>query len=421
MITFNFHNKKRDKRLTAERGQALILVALAIVGLAGMAGLVIDGGNSFLDRRKAQNAADTAALSAAVARVRGGQNMITAALNSAAENGYDNNGTTNTVEIHIPPISGPNAGKNEYIQVIIVSHVKTYLARVVGWKVLTNRVEAVARTKVPEVKQILNGYALVSLAPESDCKNNKAFWVHGGTTLDITGGGVFVNSDNEQCAFLQHADGGIQIRDGGKIMVVGSAQIQKPQLLSPGVTVGVVPVNYPPPFFLPNVDCEDQVAEVSEDGTSMSPGLWEEAFPPQGVSQLDSGVYCLTEGIKINSNLEGHDVVLKVVSGDVQFNGNATIALDAPDSGEYTGLLIYLPLDNDSKVTLNGGASSEIAGTILAPASTIVINGNNSTSGFQSQIIGYRIDADGGGNIVIVYDDDRNYKALSMPEVQLSE
>ena len=57
----------------------------------------------------------------------------------------------------------------------------------------------------------------------------------------------------------------------------------------------------------------------------------------------------------------------------------------------------------------------------LAPASTIVINGNNSTSGFQSQIIGYRIDADGGGNIVIVYDDDRNYKALSMPEVQLSE
>ena len=92
---------------TKARGQALVIVALAIVGLAGIAGLVIDGGNAFLDRRTAQNAADTAALTAAVTRVRGGENMVAAALSSAAENGYDNNGTTNTVEIHTPPISGP--------------------------------------------------------------------------------------------------------------------------------------------------------------------------------------------------------------------------------------------------------------------------------------------------------------------------
>ena len=52
-----------------ERGQALVLIALAIVGLAAMAGLVIDGGNAFLDRRNAQSAADSAALTAALARV----------------------------------------------------------------------------------------------------------------------------------------------------------------------------------------------------------------------------------------------------------------------------------------------------------------------------------------------------------------
>ena len=44
-----------------ERGQALIVVALALVGLFGMAGLVIDGGNAFQDRQQAQNAADAAA------------------------------------------------------------------------------------------------------------------------------------------------------------------------------------------------------------------------------------------------------------------------------------------------------------------------------------------------------------------------
>ena len=44
-----------------KRGQALIVIALAAVALVGMVGLVVDGGRGFLDRRKAQNAADAAA------------------------------------------------------------------------------------------------------------------------------------------------------------------------------------------------------------------------------------------------------------------------------------------------------------------------------------------------------------------------
>ena len=413
MIRLNFRTKAR--------GQALVIVALAIVGLAGIAGLVIDGGNAFLDRRTAQNAADTAALTAAVTRVRGGENMVAAALSSAAENGYDNNGTTNTVEIHTPPISGPNTGNIEYIQIIIVSHVKTYIAAVVGWSELTNRVEAVARTKIPEVTEILHGYAIVSLAPTSDCNKKKSFWIHGETTLDITGGGIFVNSNNNQCALIQQGSGGVKINDSSQINVVGAAQIQKPRFLVPGVTVGVIPLSYPPPFFMPKVGCGDKFAEVSEDGISMSPGIWDEKFPPEGVTQLESGVYCLGDGINITGNLEGHNVVLRVDSGEVHFSGTASIQLDAPGSGENAGLLLYLPMKNSDKVVLNAGADSVIKGTILAPASTIVIKGNNSSAGFHSQIIGYRIDADGSSNVVIVYNDAQNFNAVTMPEVQLSQ
>ena len=53
-----------------ERGQALILIALAAVGLFGFSALAIDGSRVFSDRRHAQNAADTAALAAALARVQ---------------------------------------------------------------------------------------------------------------------------------------------------------------------------------------------------------------------------------------------------------------------------------------------------------------------------------------------------------------
>jgi len=45
-----------------ERGQALIVMVFAVIALLVMAGLAIDGGMAFLERRRMQNAADAAAL-----------------------------------------------------------------------------------------------------------------------------------------------------------------------------------------------------------------------------------------------------------------------------------------------------------------------------------------------------------------------
>ena len=47
-----------------ERGQALVIIALAAVVLFGFAALSIDGSRVFSDRRHAQNAADTSVLDA---------------------------------------------------------------------------------------------------------------------------------------------------------------------------------------------------------------------------------------------------------------------------------------------------------------------------------------------------------------------
>jgi hypothetical protein len=402
------------------RGQALIIIALALAGLAGIVGLVVDGGNAFLDRRNAQNAADAAALAAALARIRGGQDMVSTAFASAAQNGYNNDGITNIVELFSPPKDGPHSDNVEYIQIIITSHVDTYFARIVGRNKITNVVQAVARTKSSEIKQLVNGMAIVSLAPSSNCGNQKSFWIHGDATLEITGGGLFINSNNQTCALLQHGNGSIRVNDGFKIDVVGGASIQKPLLFTPGVVVGAVPINYPPPFFMPDVDCEGNISKVNEDGTSMSPGEWSGEFPPTGVTRLEPGVYCLEDGIKFNGPLQGHNVVFKVLQGEVRFS-NDNIILDAPNSGDNAGLLIYLPPENSSEVVLDGGQQSLISGTILAPASPILIKGNSSSSGFHSQIIGYTIEVEGSSNIAIVYDDAQNYDSMTMPEVQLSE
>jgi len=53
---------RRWIRARHERGQTLIIIAVALVGLLALAGLAIDGGNLFMKRRRAQNAADAGAL-----------------------------------------------------------------------------------------------------------------------------------------------------------------------------------------------------------------------------------------------------------------------------------------------------------------------------------------------------------------------
>lgn len=405
----------------SERGQVLVLIVLALVGLIGITALVIDGGNAFLDQRKAQNAADSAALASALARIRG-ENFVLKAYESAAVNGYDNDHITNSIFVFSPPMDGEHKDNIEYIQVIITSHVKTYFAGVVGRDYIDNRVSAVSRTKTQELTELLKGYAVVSLAPTSNCENRKSFWIHGEATLDITGGGVFVNSDNPDCAFIEQGSGSIRIRDGYPITIVGGAQIQKPQLLTPyPPDTGAIQLPYPPPFFLPKVGCNKE-AKIDEDtGNSMSAGSWDDDFPPPGVNTLDKGIYCVQDFfINGGDHLSGSNVTI-VVDGELRWNGNATIELSAPKKGALAGLLIYLPINNHNKVVLNGDADSSIKGTILAPGATIHINGNDSSSGFHSQIIGYRVDVDGQSNVVIKYIDEQNYDSYNMPEIELTQ
>lgn len=406
------------------RGQALIIIVFAIVALVGVTALAIDGGNVLAERRRAQNAADAAALAGAIERINNNTSTwVKAVFASAATNGYNNDGTTNVVQVFSPPINGIYAGDVEYIQVQITSYTRTYFASVVGFPQITNRVEAISRTKTPTYQPMFGGASVVSLALTSDCNNKKAFWVRGEATLDISGSGIFVNSNNPTCALIEQGSGSIRI-NGGQILVVGGASIQKPKLLTPYPPINAPQAPYPPPFYMPKVGCGSKIAEISADGKSMTSGNWDDVFPPPGVEKLDSGVYCLNSDFIITDNreLSGNNVVFKIESGRVQFAGSAKINLSAPSKGDLAGLLIYQPAENTRYLALNGGASgSSISGTILAPGAQIRIKGNDSSYGFHSQIIGYSIDVDGDSKIIIRYVDDQNYDALSLPELQFTK
>src|SRR6516164_7488658 len=112
----------------ARRGTVTILAALCLIVIMGFAALAVDAGLLHHERRAAQAAADAAALAAASNlfanyRTNQGADPSGAAANeakaAAAADGYNNDGTTNTVVVNIPPLSGDHVGQAGYVEVIV--------------------------------------------------------------------------------------------------------------------------------------------------------------------------------------------------------------------------------------------------------------------------------------------------------------
>jgi Flp pilus assembly protein TadG len=131
-------------------GITLAIFAIALVVLLGFVALGVDGARGFDERREAQNAADHAAIAAAYASCislsTDPAELVAAAVeageNSAAENGYDDNETTNDVEIDVAE-GAAGAGDHKYTATIETT-IDTTFARVIGFGDIDTRGEATA-------------------------------------------------------------------------------------------------------------------------------------------------------------------------------------------------------------------------------------------------------------------------------------
>ena len=223
-------------KILAERGQALILIALAAIGLVAITALAIDGSAKYSDRRHAQNAADASALAASLKKTdllkdpsvtesdcstaSGFTNtsfcldVIDAAWDRATENGYDGL-LKNDVDVYSPPISGPYASNHNYVQVIITSRVNTFFARILGITQTKNTVEAVALAK--KGGYLGDGAMIISYDDHPTCNagvgsGGGSMDVSGSSSIYLYGGGIFLNSQ-ENCGYATncpdlHIDGG---------------------------------------------------------------------------------------------------------------------------------------------------------------------------------------------------------------------
>jgi Flp pilus assembly protein TadG len=412
-----------------ERGQALIIIVLGMMALVGLTALSVDGGNAYSDRRNAQNAADTAALAAALGKINqpAGTSPATAwkdsAYSRAASNGYDNNGTSNVVHVYecdeaaatctLPAAAVPA----QYIQVTITSNVQTFFANVVGVSQVTNNVQAISRATVGVTSPMWGGSAVVGLNP-SGCK---AVTYQGSASVTLIGSGLYVNSNCPTAAFFNNSNSPGTTLTAPCLQAVGGIQYAPGSLNVPAgcIQTGVPPYVYP---TLPYPSCGSQVAVQT--GNILSPGTWTGAFPPSGVTVLQSGLYCVHSGnFQINGGgeLHGHGVVIYMMDGFVKWNGGALVDLHAPSTGPFKGLLLYLPPTNTNVVVVNGNGESSIVGSILAPGSDVTVEGGGGSSGLQTQIIGYDVSLGGSSNTIIQYDSSTQYQPPLEPVIELTQ
>jgi hypothetical protein len=347
-----------------ERGQALVIITLAIIGLVGITGLAVDGGMAFSDRRHAQNAADTAAMAGALAKIRAMEStdectarasMRTEALDMAEENGYLSNVLHSTVEVYSCDEDGssqcpsldanfngascpsPYTDDPEYLQVIINSYVDTFFARVLGIPQVHNRVQAIARMDDDDSGPLGNGEAIVSYSPV--CENPVNFTVGGDAIVNVTGGGLFVNINdpNESCGFVcnstgaeihgditsvggtmdlsdhcgESVDGTVTEDTGGKLdfpITFDDIGIKEPDECSGALgTYTNYPQGADSPEFVSGFSSE-YPQYTTEPITVIHPGYFSQFPPPKDqpsndlndVMFLDPGTYCVGEVLRWN-------------------------------------------------------------------------------------------------------------------------
>ncbi|HSB88544.1 MAG TPA: Tad domain-containing protein [Anaerolineales bacterium] len=396
----------------SESGQALVLLALAFVILLASAGLAIDAGMVYTERRRAQNAADAASMAGAFTILNGGD-PIAAAYARSFDNGFNNDHLGNWVEVYRPPIHGPTAGDWNHVEVIIRAQVSPIFSQLVFNGPLENTVTAIARAKPPIAAPLIDGQALVGLAPHG-CS---VVWSHGDSVSLIEGSGIFVNSDDPDCAFVANGGNDLVVPDGS-IFVVGGWEIGNNSTVDPVPTSGASQV--PAPVVEPP-SCSGN-AVVDNVTKTITPGNIDSIQITGGNWTFESGIYCVDNGFTVNGgSVTGHNVMFYIEGGDVTWSGNATIRLDAPDDGAYAGMLIYQNPSDTERATINGDSGSYIEGTIFMPGAEIQVNGTGGADGFHSQIVGYKVDLSGTADLHIVYDPDENFLLREPGKVELTE
>jgi len=383
------------RKRRSRRGSVMLVTALSMPIIAGFAGLGIDVGLWETNKRSLQTAADSAAISGAIEKVRGyGMDSIRYAANREAGRNAFHAGVDSTINVYNPPTTGPHAGDPNSVEVFLTRPEKPMLASLVFGSSVSLRVRSVATMQA-------SGKACV-LALDPTASSSAQVW--GSTSVDLAGCVLAANSVSSTA-----------------IDIGGSSSLNAASLWTPGdyhegnsasVTLAAAARTHawaiPDPFANVQVPAFNGCAggnNTSINNTrTLSPGVYCNGIDiqSQAVVTLNPGTYVINRGdfnvaggarvrCSCPNSTDGVTIILTSSTqvsqiGHVRINGGADINLRAPSgtSDTYRGILFYQDRRASSASNqvdrLNGGANMILKGAIYFPAQEVEWTGNNAST-----------------------------------------
>ena len=418
-----------------DAGQALVVVALAMIVILGFLGLGIDLGYLRYMKRQLQKVADAAALAGAMELSYCGGTSNCSALTAAAQDALTENGFTSstlvkscgtgtgnlTITVNNPPCylgsADPHNGDAHYVEVVVSQVEPLMFAKLLGVRnaTITARAEAALGS---------SSTCMVALNPTGQAAIN----VNNGATLNLSSCGMYVDSSS---ATAVSVTGGATLR-ATTINIVGNYTANNGGTISPTPNTGVAavsdPLSYlPPPPGGPPYTCAHTNFTASDQNETLQPGVYCGGITIGNNSNVTfaAGTYVIAGGgLCVGCNGGGGSVtgttgVTFFLTGTAQYPyGPVTVEngmspnLVAPTSGTYAGILFYqdpnavCPSSGCASSLFTGGTSSLLQGALYFPTTSMTFS--NGSSAQYTIIVAQTITVNGGSTATL----NSNYSSL---------
>ncbi|MCK6449492.1 MAG: pilus assembly protein TadG-related protein [Alphaproteobacteria bacterium] len=386
-----------DRFFKDRSGSVMLTVSMAAPFVIALVGFGLEAGLLYRIKRAEQTAADAAALAGAIERGRGetGAVVTTAARNAATANGFSD-GTSTTVTVNSPPMSGLYAGNNAAVEVIITTTqpkiIPLSLTGGTGDGATTITSSSVAMAEMTGDACVLALDASASAA----VKNS------GNATIGMEGCVVAANSVDPSAISIGGSStlSAHSLWTAGNYTQGGSSTLN---LAAPPMTEMWALSDPYASLTIPSPgSCSFTNKKVNSGAATLSPGTYCKGLDigAQAVVTLSPGTYYIDGGdLKVNGqatikcpSCTGTSGVTFVLTssgsaddiGIADINGGADVKLQAPsDAGNpFAGLLIVQDRKAGSSgvMKLNGGSTQVLNGAIYAPKSEVQWSGTTDTT-----------------------------------------
>jgi Flp pilus assembly protein TadG len=368
-------------------GSATVWLAISLTAIVGILALGMDCGRMMEERRRAQAAADAAALAGAKqgydqqhqspSRVPSSANIIQAANQSLSNAGYVNDGISATLDVNVGPASGQFKANPSYVEVIVESRVKATFGRIF------TRTDPVVRARSVANFQ-RNPQGLVALNPTAA----GALTVSGFVTLKVVQEAVHVNSSSPMAVVVALTASLVaDVLDvvGGLLGILGNL------LGTPTASAPPVPdplASLPPPNLASYSVCSAGRLSCGS-STTLQPGIYQGGIQVTGGTVTFSpGVYILNGGglaVSGNSSIIANGVTIYNTgggaAGPIDVTGSAAFALSPSSTGPYAYIAIFQDRAVNQQLQFIATGNLNISGAVYAAAAPIVVQGNGSANG----------------------------------------